>query len=150
MPDTTPAPTPNNDDTSVAKSPNVEVAPNTIALGPPVNAPENKNDVDAAMGKLVNLLDINTPASELSTTNKLTMQPLDKKNKQKGKYDNDFFGATPTLGEMKAFKAVSQNFILCTRLIFIWNSDVTYYYYCFFTPCITMTLHYRKKPTRHQ
>ncbi len=108
MPDTAPAPAPNHDDTNFAKSVNEEAAPDTNTAGLVAGTSENKTDVDAAMGKLVNLLDINTPASELSTANKLTMKPLDSKNKQKGNYDDHFFGPKPTLGEMKALKSVSQ------------------------------------------
>lgn len=105
MPETTPAPATDYDDTNFAKSPYEEVAPDTNTAGLAVSTSENKSDVDAAMGKLVNLLDLNTPASELSTTNKLTMKPLDNKNKQKAKYDDHFFGPKPTLGEMKALKS---------------------------------------------
>jgi len=67
-----------------------------------VETNENKNDVDKAMGKLVNLMDLNSPASTTMTESKLTMNPL--AGPQKG--TNGFAGPKLSLGEMKALKSM--------------------------------------------
>lgn len=88
-----------------AEKPNSNDVINETAL--PVKTVENPNNVDNVMGKLVNLMDINSPA-EMAPT-KLTLSLAN--NNSKG-----FTGPTPTLGQMKALRSQSDSTVTTAAL----------------------------------